>query len=126
MPEASYKSLSEFVSASRTRTRFGAEEKRRVFRGMVVGELEAGFLRYSRRQALIAYASHLGISEFDANLLIAEAQYHAGDIEPLSFENTATLRSVSHPEAWSLSLRLASALTIAILLDLALISWLFH
>ena len=125
MQEASFKSLPS-VRSPRITPRFTADEKRRIFRGMVVGELEAGFLRYSRRQALIAYASHLGISEFDANLLIAEAQYHAGDIEPLSFENVAAARAVSHPESWSAPLRLASALIVAIALDLLLIGYLFH
>ena len=49
---------------------FTRQEKRDIFRGMVIGELEAGFLRYSRRKALLNYAGRLGINEFDAALLI--------------------------------------------------------
>lgn len=105
---------------------FTREEKRKIFRGMVVGELEAGFLRYSRRQALINYAGMLGIPEFEANLLIAEAQYHAGDIEPVGFDAAATLQSVARPEAWSPSLRISFALAAAILIDLLLISIFFN
>ncbi len=105
--------------------RFSSEEKRKIFKGMVVGELEAGFLRYSRRQALMQYASALGIGEFEANLLIAEAQYNAGDLEPVSFESALTLASVTQPETWSSSLRLAFALVAAMFIDLALIWWLF-
>lgn len=112
--------------ASRSIAVFTREEKRQIFRGMVVGELEAGFLRYSRRQALINYARMLGISEFEANLLIAEAQYHAGDIEPVGFDAAATFQSVSRPEAWSPSLRISFALAAAILIDLLLISLFFN
>src|SRR5690606_16644928 len=75
------------LAAQRSAAVFTAEEKRKIFRGMVVGELEAGFLRYSRRQALLNYAARLGIPEFEANLLIAEAQYNAGDIEPIGLES---------------------------------------
>ena len=92
---------------------------------MVVGELEAGFLRYSRRQALLKYAATLGIPEFEACLLIADAQYHAGDIEPVEFDTVATFANVGRPEAWSMPLKLAFALVIAIFVDLLLINWLF-
>lgn len=93
---------------------------------MVVGELEAGFLRYSRRQALIQYAARLGISEFDANLLIAEAQYHRDEIEPGGFHTPATLESLSQPERWSTPMRLALAIVIAIFIDLLLIRFVIH
>src|SRR4029077_17009518 len=101
------------------------EDKKKIFRGMVVGELEAGFLRYSRRQALIQYATVLGISEFDANLLTAEAQYHAGGIEPFGFDTAATLSTVARPDAWSVPMRLTFALVAAVFVDLLLIYWLF-
>lgn len=90
---------------------------------MVVGEMEAGFLRYSKREALLGYASRLGIPEFEAMLLIAEAQYHSGQIEPVSFDTAATLESITRPEAWSVPLRLSLAVTVAILVDLLLIYW---
>jgi hypothetical protein len=105
---------------------FTSEEKRAIFRAMVVGELEAGFLRYSRRQALLEYAIRLGLSEFDANLLIAEAQYHRDEIEPTGFMTPATVDALSSPERWSTSMRIAVALVIAIFIDLLLIRFVIH
>ena len=104
---------------------FTGQEKRNILKGMVVSELEAGFLRYSRRQALLEYAAKLGIPEFEACLLIAQAQYHSGDIEPIQFDTAATLDTISHPEAWSIPMRLAFTLAAAIFVDLMLIYWLF-
>jgi len=100
-------------------------DRRRVFKGMVVSELEAGFLRYSRREALLKYATRLGISEFDACLLIAEAQFHSGDIEPIEFESSATIETITQPETWSIPLRLAVALAVAGIIDLIVIHLLF-
>ncbi len=100
-------------------------DKRRVFKGMVVSELEAGFLRYSRREALLKYATKLKIPEFEACLLIAEAQFHAGDIEPIEFQSAATLETITQPESWSISLRLAVALAVAAVIDLIVIHLLF-
>jgi hypothetical protein len=103
---------------------FTRDEKRRIFKGMVVGELEAGYLRYSRRQALLRYAAKLGISEFDATLLIAEAQFHSGEIEPVHFDTAATLDSLTRPDNWSISLRLVFAVVAAVCIDVAVIYWL--
>ncbi|HPD32171.1 MAG TPA: hypothetical protein PLL20_19430 [Phycisphaerae bacterium] len=100
-------------------------DKRRIFKGMVVSELEAGFLRYSRREALLKYAAKLKIPEFEACLLIAEAQFHAGDIEPIEFQSAATLEAITQPESWSIPLRLAVALAIATVIDLILVHLLF-
>jgi hypothetical protein len=105
---------------------FTSDEKRKIFRGMVIAELEAGFLRYSRRQALIAYARRLGIPEFDANLLIAEAQYHRNDIDSTGFLTPATLDTLAEPQRWSISMRLALALVIAVFIDLLLIRFVLH
>jgi hypothetical protein len=105
---------------------FTSEEKRKIFRGMVVAELEAGFLRYSKRQALIQYGTRLGLSEFDANLLIAEAQYHRNEIEPTGFLTPATLDALTRPERWSTSMRIAMALVVAIFIDLLLIRFVIH
>lgn len=113
-------------SAASSAGHFTAEEKRKIFRGMVVSELEAGFLRYSRRQALIAYGRRLGLSEFDANLLIAEAQYHRDEITPTGFTSTINLETVTRPETWSVSLRIGMALAIAIFVDLLLIRFIAH
>ena len=100
--------------------KFTVEEKRTVFKGMVVGELEAGFLRYSKRQALLRYAAGLNIPEFEASLLMAEAQYRADDIEPIGF-NPAKI--MDQPEVLSFRQRLGMALLAAIFIDLVLIWW---
>ncbi len=100
------------------------EETRRIFKGMVVAELDAGFLRYSRRQALLKQASRMGIADFEAALLIAEAQYYSGDLEPIE-PPSALLQDESQTPAWSASTQLAFAAVVALLLDLALIRWLF-
>jgi hypothetical protein len=92
---------------------------------MVVSELEAGFLRYSRREVLLKHAASLNIPEFEACLLIAEAQFHSGDIEPIEFQTAATLESITQPEAWSIPLRLAVALAAAVVIDLVVIYLLF-
>src|SRR5690349_2950269 len=108
-------------SSSRSRAQFTLEEKRKIFRGMVVGELEAGFLRYSRRQALIQYAAKLGINEFEATLLIAEAQYKSDQLEAVSFDTVATFDTVARPEMWSMPLRITFAIVAAAIVDLAVI-----
>lgn len=38
--------------------------------------IQVGILRYSDRQELMVIAQRMGISRFDANLLIASAQHH--------------------------------------------------
>jgi len=101
------------------------EDKRRIFKGMVVSELEAGFLRYSSRKKLLRYASRLGIHEFEAALLIAEAQFYSDRIEPIHFDAAATFETVTRPETWSASMRLTFALVTAVFVDLLVIYWLF-
>ena len=105
--------------------RLTREEKRAVFKRMVVAELESGFLRYSRREALLKYAKILGFSEFDACLLIAEAQYHAGDLEPIRIDPATSLDTAGQPELRAIPTRLSFALTAAIFIDLLLIYWIF-
>lgn len=109
--------------AKRSAAAFTSEEKRRIFKSMVVGELDAGFLRYSKREELIGYAGRLGLTEFEAMLLIAEAQHNADQIEPVHFDSAATLEALSRPEAWSIPMRLSFALIIAVFIDLLLIYW---
>ena len=109
--------------AGRSVALFTSEEKRRIFKSMVVGELDAGFLRYSKREELIRYAANLGLTEFEAMLLIAEAQHNADQIEPLHFQSVATLAAMTRPEAWSIPMRLSVALVVAAFIDLLLIYW---
>lgn len=104
------------------------EEKRRIFKQMVVHELEGGFLRYSRREALMRYAAQLKIAEFEATLLIAEAQYSPDTLEtvdPVEFGSAVTLQTAGRPERWSISLRIAIALFVAAVIDVVIIYLLF-
>ncbi len=109
----------------RITTPLTSDEKRKIFKGMVVAELEAGLLRYSKRQELLRYATHLGIPEFEATLLMAEAQYYEDDIAPVSFDSVAGLENLTQPEKWSIPLRVAMAFIAALIIDAALIVWLF-
>lgn len=99
-------------------------DKRQVFKQMVVGSLESGFLRYSKRKALLDYAARIGISEFDAMLLIAEAQFYADQIEPAHIDSAVVLREPPRVETWSPGTRLLIALGVAVVLDVTLLSWL--
>jgi hypothetical protein len=99
-------------------------DKRQVFKQMVVGSLDSGFLRYSRRKALLHYAAGIGISEFDAMLLIAEAQFYADRIEPAPADGSWLLEDPPHIEVWSAGTRLLLAFGVAAILDAALICWL--
>lgn len=109
--------------ATRPAAAFTSEEKRMIFKSMVVGELDAGFLRYSKREELIRYAARLGLTEFEAMLLIAEAQHNADQIEPVHFDSAATLGALSRVDAWSIPMRLIFALIGAAFIDLLLIYW---
>ena len=100
-------------------------DKRQVFKQMVVGTLESGFLRYSKRKALLDYAARIGISEFDAMLLIAEAQFYADQIEPAQVDSAVVLGEPPRVETWSPATKLLLALGMAVVLDVTLICWLF-
>ncbi|GMV96411.1 MAG: hypothetical protein HRF43_11595 [Phycisphaerae bacterium] len=118
--------LPEILPRRQPSAAFTADEKRRIFKSMVVGELEAGFLRYSKREELLRYAAVLGIQEFEAMLLMAEAQHQADQLEPVYFNSAATLDALSRPHAWSAAMRLWFALAVAIGIDLLLIYWLYR
>ena len=100
-------------------------DKRQVFKQMVVGSLEAGFLRYSKRKALLDYASRIGISEFDAMLLIAEAQFYADRIDAARVDAALVGPAPPRVEAFSPRGKLLLALGTAVAVDLVLILWLF-
>jgi hypothetical protein len=90
---------------------------------MVQYELRDGVLRYSRRRELLEFARRLGLPDFEAHLLIAQAQYGqpAGDqnttIDPVQ---PAYLVSPKPMPAW---LKASLALLAAAAIDLALICW---
>ena len=103
--------------------------KREVFKQMVVARLEAGFLRYSSRQALMDYAGQIGISQFDATLLIAEAQFYADRIDPLDAPlHRPHLAPAGDEDPSSdretVLYRLMFAAAVALLIDLLVVHWL--
>jgi hypothetical protein len=100
-------------------------DKRQVFKQMVVGALESGFLRYSKRKALLDYASRIGITEFDAMLLIAEAQFYADQIDPKQVDLALVMDESPRVEIFTPGTKLTIALGTAVALDIALICWLF-
>lgn len=101
-----------------------AESKtREIYKGLVVASLDAGFLRYSRRQELLQLASRLGIGEFEACLLIAEAQFRSGEIDPVELAETG-LEPNPLPARISISTRIALALAAATFVDLLVVCWL--
>lgn len=124
-PEPLQRDRETSLPVRRANVAFTYEEKRNIFKGMVVSELEAGFLRYSRRQELLKQAARLGIAEFEACLLIAEAQFKAGDIEPIRLDSAATLENLSRPETWSIPVQLVVAAFIAVCVDLLALYWIF-
>ncbi|MGH7177966.1 MAG: hypothetical protein ACREJC_11340 [Tepidisphaeraceae bacterium] len=56
----------------------GAPHAARGFAEGVASRLDGAVLRYSDRVQLLKRAAHLGITRFDANLIIAAVQYRAG------------------------------------------------
>lgn len=48
-------------------------------RAIIAGSLEDGLLRHSRRQAVLRAASRLGLSDFQAQLLMAQVQFDDED-----------------------------------------------
>jgi len=115
--------------SSTQRASFTQAERRAIFRQMVIAELEAGVLRYSRRRALQRYAEEIGIPAFDASLLIAEAQYRARQCEPIEFVPTGEFPvgpEPSEPRPWLGSHRIAIVLLAAAMIDLLLIAWLLR
>lgn len=103
---------------------FTVEEKKRIFKTMVVAALDAGFLRYSRRQELLAEAARLGIGEFEACLLIAEAQFHSAEIDPADSGELTSYDSAEVARGLSISTQLTLALIAAVLIDLVVLAWL--
>lgn len=110
-------------------TAFTQAERRRIFRQMVIAEMEGGVLRYSRRRELQRYAEEIGIPTFDANLLIAEAQYRAKQLEPIALDTSADFLMPLHaPKTeWLPSgYQAAFALLLAAIIDALLIGWLIR
>lgn len=115
------------VRRSRRRgSRLSPHEQRLVFLRMVEAELERGLLRYSRRRQLVRFAQALGLSEFEASLLIAEAQYNAGQADdlPEGLDTSAVPRPTTHPEHWPVAVRFLVAVICGLTAQFFLMWWL--
>jgi len=108
-------------SLSGSRATFSAEEKRRIFKRMVVSELEGGLLRYTRRQRLLRYAESLGIPAFEASLLIAEAQFHAAQLQPRPPVADSDAPLILRPNSWPMWAKVGFAMVVAAIIDVILI-----
>jgi hypothetical protein len=88
-------------------------------RRMIAELLEDGLLRYSRRRAVLEEARLLGVSEFQAHLLIAQVQY--GEVSvPLGPTQTRRRRQAETAEIWT---RLAAAGAMATVIFAAMMRW---
>ena len=87
---------------------------------MIAAALEDGLLRYSRRKEIVATALRLGLSEFHAQLLIAQVQFGDHRIP------APTLRLVGHArrrasKVWA---GVATVGVLAVALFLTMVHWL--
>ena len=62
------------------------------FAVLVRYSLVGSLLPYSARQALLRKAARMGISRFDANLIIATVQYRSGGTPPVTEQEAPTSR----------------------------------
>lgn len=91
-----------------------------ALRRLIADSLEDGLLRYSRRQAILERARELGLSEFQAQLLIAQVQF--GDHEITALPELGGPRKAPHnPRAWA---RPAAVGVLALGMFLYLVRWL--
>lgn len=109
---------------SRSGRTLSAKDKRDLFKALVIGSLDAGFLRYSQRQELLRIAAQLGFEEFEACLLIAEAQFHSDAIDPADAGQLEAYDVAPVARQASFSMPLGSALLAAALVDAIIIVWL--
>lgn len=91
---------------------------------LVLAQLDAGLLRYSKRLQLIKLAKQWSISEFEANLIIAHAQYHLGKGQALDLTIRTDQQRPSRSEKFfSILIRTGLIILVALLLDWLLIRW---
>ncbi len=103
-------------------------EARIIFAAMVKADLEAGLLRYSKRRRLVRYAAKMGIPEFEAQLIMAQARTGAGpqeSVRPLtSDEIQIALRQAQQYNLTMRKILIATAAAAAV--NLMTINWLFY
>ncbi len=88
-------------------------------RALIAASLEGGLLRHSRRQAILARGRELGLSDFQAHLLIAQVQFGADDA-PAGVLTIKPTPRVPAARVWT---RLAGVGMLALTMYLALVRW---
>jgi hypothetical protein len=81
------------------RERTTAPDRVTELRRLIAATLEDGLLRYSRRQMILERASELGLSEFQAQLLIAQTQF-GGDEAPVVEASPAARQAETRSAKW--------------------------
>ncbi len=103
-------------------------EARTIFAEMVKAEMEAGVLRHSKRRRLLRFAAVMGITEFEAQLMIAQVQTAAPGPQPpqllTALEVREKLRQAQQYHLTMKKILFASAGAAA--LNLIIIHWLFY
>jgi hypothetical protein len=103
-------------------------EARIIFAAMVKADMEAGLLRYSKRRRLVRYAAKMGIPEFEAQLIMAQARTSGdpqGSVRPLTPEEIRdTLRRARQYNLTMRKILIATAAAAAV--NLMTINWLFY
>ncbi len=89
-------------------------------RALISASLEGGLLRHSRRQEILARARALGLSDFQAHLLIAQVQFGDDDAPA----GVLTIKPTPRVPAARLWPRLAGVGMLAATMYLALVRWL--
>jgi hypothetical protein len=94
-----------------------------AFVRMVQYEIKGGVLRYSKRRELLSFARKLGLSDFEAHLLIAQAQYGDSPLEPCAARQPVEPAYLVTPRQTPTWLKASLAVLAAAAIDLALIYW---
>lgn len=93
---------------------------------LIEASLEDGLLRYSRRQAILAEARRLGLSDFQAHVLIAQTQFGGTGPPEAALRDTFRLnpRAAARPEGEARhGARLAGIGLLTLALVLVLVRW---
>lgn len=102
-------------------TRFTKQELRRIFKRMADDEVRDAPLPYHRRRKLMRYAAQVGITAFEASVVIAQAEREAGHRHDIDVVPDDQILPLIHPERWPIWFKLTAALVIAMLIDLIVI-----
>jgi hypothetical protein len=90
---------------------------------LIAASLEDGLLRHSRRQEILSEARQIGLSDFQAHLLIAQVQF--GDDRFTADWIAAGRRNQTRSAEWTRAgARMAAASILAVGIFLALVHWL--